>query len=126
MKMKALFAAFITIMLFALMSCKTGPKDMLTKKWKATDVSAPGITPEQKTKFLQNNLTLEFTKDGKYNATMSGNPDDKGTYTLSEDGKTITMVSQNEGSNPLPVKELTKEKLVTNIMGADVTFVPNK
>lgn len=125
MKMRALFAAFVTIMLFALMSCKTTPKDMLTKKWKATDVTAPGITPELKTQFLSNELSLEFMKDGKYKGYSKGVEDDNGTYTLSEDAKTLTLNTSKGGSVPIPVSELTKERMKANLMGAEVTFTPD-
>lgn len=126
MKMRALFAAFVTVMLFALMSCKSGPKDLITKKWKATDVTAPGITPERKADFLAEDLALEFMKDGKYKAFSKGKEDDNGTYTLSEDAKTLTINSSKSGSVPIPVSELTKDKMVANLMGADVTFTPEK
>ncbi len=124
MKMKTLFAVFVTAILFALMSCKTSPKDILAKKWKPTDVSGPMISADMKSKILAGDNSMEFMKDGKYSNITDGKADDKGTYTLSEDGKTITLNSEKAGAQAISVKELTKDRMVGEMMGTSITFVP--
>ena len=54
--------------------------------------------------------TMEFTKDGKMNLTGMGN-DQSGTYTISEDGKTIFVVTQGQTQSN-EIKEISSSKLV--------------
>lgn len=54
--------------------------------------------------------TMEFTKDGKMLLTGMGN-DQSGTYTISEDGKTIFVVTQGQTQSN-EIKEITSSKLV--------------
>lgn len=122
MKMRALFAFVMTVMLFALMSCKTSPKDMIVNKWKPTDITGPLITPEAKTKALAGDNSLEFKKDGKYINTTNGKADESGTYSLSDDGKTLTINPPGGSTQTVSIKELTKDKMVAVIMGQDFTF----
>ena len=127
MKMKTLFASMLAIMLFALTACKTSPKDALARKWKATDASGPMITPEIKKQILGESSTIEFNKDGSFTAWTNGKEQDKGTYTLSEDAKTLTTKSATTGrEEPITVKELTKDKMVGEMQNIVITFEPAK
>jgi flagellar basal body rod protein FlgG len=97
---------------FVFIGCKDKPKDLLVKKWRVTDISIPGqVLPDS----IKNNIkqgTMEFTKDGKLSLTGMGMGGDKsGTYTLSEDGKTLTVVTNGQ-SEVNDVTELSKSKLV--------------
>ena len=54
--------------------------------------------------------TMEFTKDGKMLITGMGN-DQSGTYTVSEDGKTLFVVTNGQTQSN-DIKEVTSSKLV--------------
>ena len=54
--------------------------------------------------------TMEFTKDGKMHITGMGN-DQSGTYTVSDDGKTLFVVTNGQTQSN-DIKEITSTKLV--------------
>ena len=102
--------ALLLLSSFLFIGCKEKPKDLIVKKWRVTDISVPGqVLPDS----IKNNIkqgTMEFTKDGKLNLTGMGMGGDKsGTYTLSEDGKTLTVVTN--GQPEVSDVELSKTKL---------------
>ena len=128
MKTKQIFTALIGVMILVLSACKTNPKDALARKWKITDMSSPMINAEMKAAVLSENNTIEFTKDGKYVAWSKGAENDKGSYTLSEDSKTLTTTGATGGqSQVITIKELTDDKMVGDMQGKmTVTFEPSK
>ncbi len=56
------------------------------------------------------NVTVEFKSDGTYKSSQPGEADDTGTWTLSEDGKTLTIDDQT-----YTVSSLTSSQLVARI-----------
>lgn len=100
------------------------PKDLIAKKWQVTDLSkgTEQMPDSQKTKMKE--TVLEFTKDGKMSIT-GWVRDKSGTYTLSEDGKTLTVVTGGR-SEDSEVSELTSSKLVLldKRSGNKLTAVP--
>lgn len=126
MKMKTLFAVFVTVILFALMSCKTSPKDAISRKWRASSLDGAGIPAAAKDQFAKTDNTIEFMKDGKYTSQMEGKKEE-GTYLLSEDGKTLSTTSPGGGGmQNMAVQELTKEKMILSRENMTVTFVNAK
>jgi hypothetical protein len=94
----------ISMMVFVA-SCKSKPADIIVKKWKSSAI------------------TMEFKKDGTYEAV--GKEVERGTWVLSEDGKTLTgKVNGKDKEQKLEIKELTKEKLVITKGGEDLIFTP--
>jgi hypothetical protein len=82
----------ISMMVFVA-SCKSKPADLVVKKWK------------------YETQTMDFKKDGTYE--VSGKNVEKGTWKMSEDGKTFTTKTDGKDKeDSFEVKELTKEKFV--------------
>lgn len=114
-----LFAGIVVV------GCNSGkPKDLIINKWKISDINIPNTPMPDSIKQELMKGTMEFTKDGTMSLTGMGN-DQSGTYSVSEDGKTLTTVS-NGKTEASEINELTKTKLVitdkTN--GAKLTAVP--
>ena len=68
--------------------------------------------------------TMEFTKDGKISITGMGN-DQSGTYTLSDDGKTLFVVT-NGKTESNDILELTSSKMILSdkTNNSKLTVVP--
>jgi hypothetical protein len=113
MKLKHIFTGILLMSAMAFVSCKGKPKDMIVNKWKATDLSGGslGSIPDSIKKSLVSSVSIEFTKDGKYSA-ASGSSTDNGTYTVSEDGKSISMTGASGKAEESSIEEITKSKLV--------------
>lgn len=110
MKKVILIALFFAAIIFT--GCSNKPKDMIVKKWKITDMTMSGQSMPDSAKNMISNGTLEFTKDGKMSLTgMGTGGDQSGTYTLSDDGKILTVVTDGK-SETNDVTELSKSKLV--------------
>lgn len=120
MKMKQIFAGLLLVAAVSLSACKGKPKDMLAQKWKLTDVS--GIPESEKNNFLKG-ADLEFTKDGKYHSVVSGK-EENGTYTLSDDGKSLSMIPTSNPEGIINVIELTKDKFVGEKNNIVITCAP--
>lgn len=108
--MKKIIFLLLVSFTVGLISCKSKPKDLIVKKWKITDVLIPDMPLPDSVKATLMKGTMEFTKDGKMTITGMGN-DQTGTYTLSEDGKTLFVVS-NGKTDSNEILELTESKLV--------------
>lgn len=113
LKLAALALLSITL-LFTACKSKT-PKELVVNKWKLTDVTGEGtkdMGPEEKKQMLDS-LVLELTKDGKINLYGLG-PDPKiGTYTVSEDGKSMDFKRTGEDKiEPQVINEVSADKLV--------------
>ena len=115
MKLTKLFAAVLLLTTVAMVSCKSKTaKDLIVNKWKVTNISgsqAAQMSDSVKTQ-IYSTATMEFTKDGKFVSAGMG-PTKGGTYSLSEDGKTLTTT--DEGSSTpdiLAIDEISKDKMV--------------
>ena len=127
MNIKQIFTWLLAVIVLSLTACKSSPKDALVRKWKATDASGSIITPEMKAQITGEGNTIEFMKDGNYVAWSNGKENDKGTYTLTEDGKTlITKKASGGASQTVLLKELTKDKMIADMGAISITFEPSK
>lgn len=107
---KIFFLLFISASI-GLISCKsTKPKDLIVNKWKITNIEVPNMPIPDSVKAAAMKGTMEFTKDGKINITGMGN-DQSGTYTLSDDGKTLFVVTKGKTESN-DILELTSSKMV--------------
>ena len=115
--MKLFRLTSIALMLTALIftGCKgKSAKELIVNKWKLTELSGENAKEmtEAAKKEMTDKLVMEFTKDGK--VTMSGTGDTKtGTYSLSEDGKTLFLIRDGDTkADPQVINELKAGKLV--------------
>jgi predicted HNH restriction endonuclease len=121
------------IALLALAACKGNPKDMLVKKWELDISETKKSLMAQVEKMKKENpemgklmeegmknfdseaakmkMTLEFKKDGTAETNFGGMKEE-GKWTLSEDGKKITMEEKGGKKSDAEVVELSKSKLV--------------
>jgi len=119
MKLRNLFIVTILLTFVFISSCKTEKaKDLIVRKWKFTEVSGPDaaiIADSIKTKILET-ATMEFKKDGTYEQSGGAGMDgEKGTYTVSDDGKTVISTSNSSGvGDTVMILELSKTKLVVS------------
>lgn len=113
--MKTLRTLSFLLLVFSItmVSCKGKPKDMIVNKWQVTDAKTTGTQKmtEQDVAAMKQ-LMFEFTADGKLN--LSGVPggSKSGTYSISDDGKTLTTTSPEGQKSESEVSTLTKDKLV--------------
>lgn len=123
--MKNLFVLLLITSGFILQSCEGNkPKDLIVNKWRITNIETPDMPLPDSIKALAMKGTMEFTKDGKWLVSGMGN-DQSGTYTLSEDGKTIFVVA-NGKTETNEIVELTKERMVLldKLNNSKLTVVP--
>ncbi len=124
MKISKLLLTAVLIAGTFMVSCKSkGPKDFIVNKWKITDVSggeAAQMGDSIKKVFL-NSAVMDFQKDGKYSRSAMGETEN-GTYSISEDGKSLTTTPEG-GKSPETVKveELSKSKMVLSMEGTKMT-----
>jgi hypothetical protein len=114
MKLKKLFTAALLLTTVVMMSCKgKSAKDMIVNNWKFTNISggdASQMPDSIKTEILSS-ATMEFTKDGKFNVTMMGSKT-SGTYSVSDDGKTLTTTDEGKTAETAEILEISKDKIV--------------
>ena len=107
---KTIFLLFMAASI-GIISCKSNkPKDLIVNKWKITNIDVPNMPLPDSVKASVMKGTMEFTKDGKMLITGMGN-DQSGTYTVSEDGKTLFVVTNGQTQSN-DIKEVTSSKLV--------------
>jgi len=116
--MKLFKSSAIALILMALIfaGCKSkGAKELIVNKWKLTELSGESAKEMSDTekKEMTDKLVMELTKDGK--VTMSGMWDTPktGTYSLSDDGKTLFLTRDGDTkAEPQAINELKEGKLV--------------
>jgi len=114
MNLKNVMYGLFVMCAMAIVGCKAKSADLIVKKWKATDLSGERMTAmsDSMRKVVLDNITIEFTKDGKY-TTASGGSGDNGTYTISDDGKNLTMTSvSGRPAENSTIEDITNSKLV--------------
>ena len=116
MKLFKLSTAVLALTMMLFTACKSkSPKDLIVNKWKVTDVSgdgAKGMTDADK-KQMMDKFVMEFTKDGKCSVSGMGETPKTGTYTVSDDGKTLNLTREGDTKpSPQEISELTADKLV--------------
>ncbi len=116
MKLAKLFTAVLLFATVAMVSCKSkAAKELIANKWKLTGISGEGgsgISEAQK-KDMIDKVVMELTKDGKCSMSGMGDTPKTGTYTLSEDGKTLLLLRDgHDKPDPQIINELTESKLV--------------
>ena len=101
-----------------LFSCTKSPSELIVGEWKISDIKTSEEIPEdQKEMYKQimddmiSSTKIVFKKDGVYEQSIAEEAND-GTWTISEDGKTLTLIDENGKKEPATIVELTENKLV--------------
>lgn len=115
MKLFKLSTIILLLLSVFFIACKgKSAKDLIVKKWKLTEVTGEGtkeMTDDQK-KSMTDKLVMDLTKEGKYTVSGMGENPQTGTYTLSDDGKTLNIFREGDTTKlPQVINELTASKL---------------
>ena len=109
--MKRIIFLLMIIASIGVISCKSNkPKDLIVNKWRITNIDVPNMPLPDSIKASVMKGTMEFTKDGKMILSGMGN-DQSGTYTLSDDGKTLFVIT-NGKTESNDILEITSSKMV--------------
>ena len=123
--MKKIFFLLVLLSSFAFNSCNTNKaKDLVVNKWKIINIDMPDMPLTDSEKAMAMRGTIELTKDGKWIVTGMGH-DQTGSYTLSEDGKSILIIT-NGIRETNQIMELSKSKMILfdSIKNTKITVVP--
>jgi hypothetical protein len=116
--MKLFRLTSIALILAALIftGCKgKSAKELIVNKWKLTELSGENAKEmsDAEKKEMTDKLVMEFTKDGKVTMSGTGDTPKTGTYSLSEDGKTLFLIRDGDTkADPQVINELKAGKLV--------------
>lgn len=78
---------FTGLLIFSVLVSCSGQKDKFAKNWKATDVSLNGTAFKAE---ALGSFEFKYNADGSFEYLENGTPE-KGTWTVSEDGKELTV-----------------------------------
>jgi hypothetical protein len=116
MKLSNAFIVTILAIFLFITGCKEkSAKEMILKKWKFTEISGPDAKeiPDSIRAKMIATTTMEFKKDGTYEQTGGMSEHVQiGTYSLTEDGKTIIIKDESSNPDTVMVLELSESKLV--------------
>ncbi|MBC8053710.1 MAG: lipocalin family protein [Sphingobacteriaceae bacterium] len=116
--LKLLSLALISV---AAISCSRDKKEELAKTWQVSDIETETELVDSIKNAMLLSSTMQFTEDGHY-TTSGGIGADQGTYTLDEEGKTLSTISlAGRNSDVYTIEELDKEKLVLSRKGSTIT-----
>lgn len=135
--MKLINAFLFSALTVVLVACGGSAKDNLVGKWQVSDIDMSAMmesVPEEQKAFMESmlpmmeeamkSMTMEFSADGKVitkSSMMGQETEEEGTWTLSDDGKTLSF--DNEGKEQtMEITELTANKMVVNIKEDETTF----
>jgi len=124
--MKNIFFLLLIISSFNFYGCENNkPKELIVNKWRITNIETPEMPLDDATKEKAMKGTMEFTKDGIWIISGMDNDNRSGTYTLSDDGKSIFVMADGK-TEILEIIELTESKLVwlDKQNNSKVTVVP--
>lgn len=120
MKLTKFTTAILLVMFVAFAGCKSkSAKELIVNKWKITDVSGDGAKEMSETEKgkLKDSTTMEFTKDGKCTITGMRETPTTGTYSVSDDGKTITMKQDGESKDEQnELSDVSASKMTINFL----------
>lgn len=102
-------------------SASTSAKDVIVNKWVLSDVTAEGMPDSVKAQMI-GKVSIELKADGTY-AAMTDGKEEKGTWKLSDDGKSLTTTEdgKTEGET-VEIAEISKDKAVFNSKKDNMTM----
>lgn len=136
--MKLLNVMLVGALTMVMVACGGGSgKDQLVGKWQVTDVDMSAMMatiPEEQKAFMEamlpmmeeamKSMTLEFTAEGKVmqvSAMMGETQEEEGTWSLSDDEKTLTINTKGRDEN-MNITSLSSSQMVVSIEEDDASF----
>jgi len=136
-KMKLLNAFLFSALTIVMVACGGSAKDNLVGKWQVSEVDMSAMLesiPEEQKAFMESmlpmmeeamkSMTMEFSADGKVitkSSMMGQENEDEGTWTLSDDGKTLSF-DNNGKKESMEITELTASKMVVKVKEDETEF----
>lgn len=118
MKHLIIFCTLLTVVF--LPSCGNKKND-LVKTWQVSDIDTETDLADSIKTAMLSNSTFQFTEDGHYTSS-GGIGADQGTYTLDEEGKTLSTISSaGRNSDVYTIEKLNDEKLVLDRNGTTIS-----
>lgn len=115
-QLSAILIGLFSILLIS--SCTKSPAENIVGEWKITDIQTTSEIPEDQLEAYKEALDgmkesskMVYNADGTYKKTIS-EMTTKGTWKISEDGKTLTEKS-DDGIESISISELTDKKFVS-------------
>ncbi len=116
MRLFRLSSIALVLVALSFTACKSkSAKELIVNKWKLTELTGEAAKEMSETakKEMTDKLIMELTKDGKVTMSGMGDTPKTGTYTLSEDGKTLFLLRDGDTTaEPQIINELKEGKLV--------------
>ena len=135
--MKLFNAILLSTFTVVMVACGGNSQNTLLGTWQVTDVDMSSMletVPEEQKAFMEamlpmmqeamKSMTMEFSEDGKVitkSAVMGEQSEEEGTWSLSDDAKTLTINGEGN-SQEMQVTELTNAKMVVKIVEEDGEF----
>jgi hypothetical protein len=135
--MKLLNVMLVGALTMVMVACGGSAKDQLVGKWQVTDVDMSAMMetiPEEQKAFMESmlpmmeeamkSMTMEFTADGKVkqvSAMMGETQEEEGTWSLSDDAKTLTINTKGNDES-MNITELSSSKMIVSIEEEDASF----
>lgn len=118
--MKKIFISLLVLVSVVLISsCSKSPAENMVGEWKITDIQTTSeISDDQLDAYkealegMKESSKMIYNSDGTYEKTIS-EMTTKGTWKISEDGKTLTETSEDGINESVEVIELSDKKLIT-------------
>ena len=118
--MKKIFISLLVLVSVVLISsCSKSPAENMVGEWKITDIKTTSEIPDDQLdaykealEGMKESSKMIYNSDGTYEKSIS-EMTTKGTWEISEDGKTLTETSDEGTIESVQVIELSDSKLVT-------------
>ncbi|MFD2164431.1 hypothetical protein ACFSJU_18645 [Paradesertivirga mongoliensis] len=110
----------LTIPVCLIMACSHDKKEDLARTWQVSDIETEAELADSIKNAMLLSSTMQFTDDGHY-TTSGGIGADQGTYTLDEEGKTLSTISlAGRNSDVYTIEDLDDEKLILSRKGTTI------
>jgi hypothetical protein len=117
---------YIALIVTLLSSCGRDAKKEIAKTWQLSDIETETELTDSLKEAILLSSTFQFTEDGRY-TTSGGIGADQGTYTLDEEGETLSTISSaGRNSDVYSIKDLDEDKLVLFSNGRTITLTAIK
>ena len=108
----------------SLICCKPNPAAMIAKKWQPIEAKGESITPESREILLEPGNGMAFLPDGRFVTYGAGEQNDTGTYSLSNDYKSLKVYSSQKNETIFEVQELKTNRLIIENHGLVLVLKP--
>lgn len=119
--MNTIRSLLLALIVCLLISCSQDRRAALAKTWQVSDIETEDELDDSIKHAMLLSSTLKFTEDGQYTSS-GGIGADQGTYTLDEEGRTLSTISSaGRSSDVYTIEDLEKDKLVLKRNGTTIT-----